>query len=623
MPEADPPGVAIPPALPATASEEQQESERRGHHQQLFLEAVLESLSDGIVACDATGTLTLFNAATRAMHGLPEKPLPPESWAEHYDLFHADGITPLDIDEIPLFRAYRGEHVNNAEMAIVPKGGEPRILLASGRPILDEQGQHLGAVVAMHDVTDQRRSAAALREAALREQRMRTEARQAEQMKLLNSAAVSVVRPSTLLEMLDTLNEEAAKIVGVRHSITSVDLGPEWSRAVTSVALSKRYASLLLDDQTADAAARLVIVCETGRPVRLSRARLKQEVDRQRESVLLEAPLCDEDGSEPGLSQPSDRPEGQFTEEDGFEPGLIRPSGILSVPLCGEDGSNLGMIQLSGKLEGQFTGADEALLVQLAQLASLAIEKIRLYEREHSIAETLQRSLLPASFPEIPGLRVAARYLPGAAGVAVGGDWYDLFALAGGRLGVAVGDVEGRGLAAAATMGQLRVALRAHARETNDPAAVLDRVNQLVEELEATYMATVVFAVVEADLGSLRFCNAGHSPPLLIQPDGSAGYLTGALGAPLGLGVERSNDTVHLRPGSVILLYTDGLVDRRDLPIDQGLTTLLETVREHRSQHRCLESLCDAVLKQLLCDGPSDDVALLVIEVVNDPSDCQ
>jgi len=131
--------------------------EERLHVQQRFLEAVLDSIEAGIVACDANGVLTLFNRATRELHGLPEEPLPPEQWADHYDLYLPDGRTRMRTDDIPLYRALRGEYLHNVEMVIAPKRGPARTLLASGQPLLDRYGQKVGAVVAMHDVTELKR----------------------------------------------------------------------------------------------------------------------------------------------------------------------------------------------------------------------------------------------------------------------------------------------------------------------------------------------------------------------------------------------------------------------------------------------------------------------------------
>ena len=149
----------------ATERSRRAEVERSLEAERLFLKALLESLETGIVACDATGELTLFNRATREMHGLPEEPLPPERWAERYGLFQADGRTPMSKEEIPLYRALHGEKLRNVEMVVVPKGAEPRRILASARPIVDAGGRRLGAVAALHEVTEQRSLEAQFRQA--------------------------------------------------------------------------------------------------------------------------------------------------------------------------------------------------------------------------------------------------------------------------------------------------------------------------------------------------------------------------------------------------------------------------------------------------------------------------
>ncbi len=131
--------------------------------QQEFTQAVLENMTDGIVACDPTGTLTLFNRATREFHGLPAAPIPPEQWAAHFDLYRADGLSPMLTEEIPLFRALQGQTVRGAEMVIVPKHGPRRTMLSDGRALFDAAGRKLGAVVVMHDVTEQKRAEAHLR----------------------------------------------------------------------------------------------------------------------------------------------------------------------------------------------------------------------------------------------------------------------------------------------------------------------------------------------------------------------------------------------------------------------------------------------------------------------------
>jgi integral membrane sensor domain MASE1 len=248
-------------------------------------------------------------------------------------------------------------------------------------------------------------------------------------------------------------------------------------------------------------------------------------------------------------------------------------------------------------------------------LAAIMTERGRALAREHRNAETLQRSLLPDRLPSIPGLEFSSRYLPGGAGLEVGGDWYDVFALPRGRVGLTIGDVVGRGLAAAATMGQLRTALRAYAIETDSPGAVLQRLSRLVAEFEAAQMATLIYAVLDPGARTLSFVSAGHPPPLLIGPDGPARYLMEGRSPPLGVskGVQ-AEATVTIEPGSALVLYTDGLIERRRGSIDESMEALRTAVEGYQGD---LDSLCDdRVLRPPRPESRGDDVALLVVRLL-------
>ena len=236
-------------------------------------------------------------------------------------------------------------------------------------------------------------------------------------------------------------------------------------------------------------------------------------------------------------------------------------------------------------------------------------------EREHHIAETLQRSLLPDRLAEIPGLEIAARYVPATGGMEIGGDWYDVVSLPRGAVGLAIGDVAGHGLRAASTMGQLRMALRAYALEEESPAAVVARAHLLTARLLTTEMATLVYLVFDPDTGDVRFANAGHPPPLVVGADGSTAYLEGALGPPLGVDAEADPEEARdrLEPGSTLVLFTDGLVERRGDSIRDGLDRLR---REAAAARGDLEELCDHLLGSLIGDQADDDVALLVLRPV-------
>jgi PAS domain S-box-containing protein len=234
------------------------------------------------------------------------------------------------------------------------------------------------------------------------------------------------------------------------------------------------------------------------------------------------------------------------------------------------------------------------------------------YEREHTIAETLQRSLLPERLPRIEGLEIAARYLPAAHGAAIGGDWYDALELPDGRVALVVGDVAGHGLRAAATMGQLRNAFRAYGLAESSPARVMARVNRLVMSGEEDAMATVLYLVLDRETGEVTFTSAGHPPPLVLAP-GGARFLEGVRSVPVGAvepGVFREEVAV-LPPGSSLLLYTDGLVERRDMPLEQSLDAFARAATGAEGQ---LELVCDTVLGAVLSRHvPVDDVALLAV----------
>jgi serine phosphatase RsbU (regulator of sigma subunit)/anti-sigma regulatory factor (Ser/Thr protein kinase) len=307
---------------------------------------------------------------------------------------------------------------------------------------------------------------------------------------------------------------------------------------------------------------------------------------------------------------------------DDVKPGdVVRPlilergiRSLLGVPMV-VAGRLTGVMHVGTLEPHRFTAEDAGLLQLVADRAALAIEHGRLYGREHRIAETLQRSLLSDRLPELPGIAVAARYLPGGAG-AVGGDWYDLIPLAGGRVGVAMGDVVGHGIGAASLMGQLRSGLRAYALDGHAPAGVLKRLDRLIRSLHPEGMATLLYLVYDPDGGTASFASAGHPPPLLLDPDDGARYVEDGVSVPLGVlrGASYSERTVALAPGSTLVMYTDGVVERRGEALDTGLD-LLKSAAVARPDD--VDGLCDHVLRTLLPDGPaSDDAALIALRVI-------
>ena len=243
----------------------------------------------------------------------------------------------------------------------------------------------------------------------------------------------------------------------------------------------------------------------------------------------------------------------------------------------------------------------------------------RVYEREHRVAETLQRSLLPAKLPDIEGVTLAARYLPAGEGEAVGGDWYDAAELPDGRVALVVGDVVGHGLRAAAVMGQLRNAFRAYAITDTAPAEIVARLNRLVASGEEDVMATVLYLALDRDTGEVAYASAGHPPPLLLTADG-ARFLEGGRSVPVGAAdlATFREERATLPPDATLLLYTDGLIERRDTPLEDRLAQLAAAASAGAfpgdASQADLENLCDEILAGVL-EGelPTDDVALLAV----------
>jgi serine phosphatase RsbU (regulator of sigma subunit) len=232
---------------------------------------------------------------------------------------------------------------------------------------------------------------------------------------------------------------------------------------------------------------------------------------------------------------------------------------------------------------------------------------------QRAAADLLQRSLLPHRLPELPGAALAACSLPGESGLRVGGDWYDLIELPTGEVGLVIGDVVGHGLPAATVMGQLRNALRAYALEDPSPASVLARVNRASDLLDVAEMATCLYAVWEPSTLRLRWANAGHMPPLLAAGGGGRRLLSAEPGPPLGAAptAEYQDHELRLEPGDALVLYTDGLVERRGAAIDEGLAVLEALPGPYPDA----ASLLDAVLATLPAGGVpgADDVTVLLL----------
>jgi PAS domain S-box-containing protein len=244
------------------------------------------------------------------------------------------------------------------------------------------------------------------------------------------------------------------------------------------------------------------------------------------------------------------------------------------------------------------------------------------YDEQRTVATTLQRSMMAQTLPDDPRLRISACYRPAIDGLDVGGDWYDAFVLDDDRVALVVGDVVGRGLHAAAAMGQLRSAVRALAMADSGPAELLERLDRFVEGVEAANTATVAYAEVDLRKGNVVFACAGHPPPVLVDGSGRSALLWDGRSAPLGaqFGVgPRPAASITLTPGARLVLYTDGLVERRDQPLDLSIDVLAQELEGWAE--RPFPGLADGVADALLGTGrTSDDVCVLAVAFGEHPA---
>ena len=402
---------------------------------------------------------------------------------------------------------------------------------------------------------------------------------EARQQRKLAEAAVAINSTLSLEKMLQTITDKAKEVIGTHMAELRIrdERGGGWSS--TSLAVSTKYEQWRASDAGGvDLTEVIETVMASDRPVRLT----KEDIRRDRRTR-------------------------------SFANHPVR-EGWMATGLTGRSGRRLGVLGVADKVDGDFGELDESVLVQLAQLAALAIENAERYELEHEVSVDLQRSLLPRDLPHVGGLELAARYRPGAAGVAVGGDWYDAIPLLGSKVGLSIGDVSGRGAVAAGMMGQLRIATRAYALQGLSPVVLMTSIDTLFQGLTEALFATAIYLELDAATGEMVLTNAGHPPPLVIDTDGGSGFLSVGENAPLGVdgGAVYQGATAHLERGGTLLLYTDGLVERRGQSLDRGL----EEVRAAAAApFATLDELCDRLLGELVPDS-DDDVAILAARLV-------
>ncbi|MYS33014.1 SpoIIE family protein phosphatase [Streptomyces sp. SID4920] len=277
-----------------------------------------------------------------------------------------------------------------------------------------------------------------------------------------------------------------------------------------------------------------------------------------------------------------------------------RPIGALGLLYSGKDG---------------FTADERNLLLALGSSIAQSLQRAMLYEQEHDLAEGLQQAMLPRRIPDVPGAQIAVRYRSARLGRDIGGDWYDVIPLPGGRVGAVIGDVQGHDTHAAAVMGQLRIVLRAYAAEGHSPATVMARASVFLHELDTDRFATCTYAEADLTTGVVQLVRAGHVDPLVRDSDGGCHRVPSEGGLPLGLSAEFGRleypvSTVELDPGQTMVLFTDGLVELPGADLDEGTQRLTALVTNGPQD---LEQLADRLCASVDERGGEDDVAMLLL----------
>ena len=551
------------------------------------LDALFDSSPLGVAIFDRNLRYVRVNQALADMNGLPA--------AAHLGRTVADVLDPAVAVELTALQREvlaTGRPVIDL-VATAPRGAGHRSM--SYHRLVDRAGRVLGVSATVMDVTERMHAAA-------KAERVR------ERLALLNdvgsrTAGVLDVRRAaeTLAEALVPSFSDYAGVIlhaeaadgGRLPSVPYSENTPMRQMGVAAVDWSPAVSRMLRRGQligfTADSVFGTALL--TGEP------RLVSSVEELRRTTFPDDPKV----------------------EAAVELGV---NSLLVLPLRAH-GVALGLLVVS-RARGRelFDQDDLALAAELADRAGAALDNARLYVREREGALMLQRSLLPQSVPQPPGVAVAFRYVPGSSGAEVGGDWFDVIPLAGGRLAFVVGDVMGHGLVAAATMGRLRTAVRTLAGLDMPPDELLRRVNELGDDLargqSEGWMATAVYAVYDPSTRRCTLAQAGHVPPVLVEPEPRpddpgrchARLLRLPTGVPLGVGGVRFESTeLEVPDGAVLVLYTDGLVESRTRDISVGLERLRDTLC--RPLHS-LEDACDELLAIMEPGREPDDVALLM-----------
>ncbi|MFL5947894.1 MAG: SpoIIE family protein phosphatase [Gaiellaceae bacterium] len=527
-----------------------------------LLHGLVEGSADVVFVKDLEGRYMLVNSAGATTMGRSASDVVGRTTAEIYGEDTAVTLERHDLEVIAEGRPFTFEET-------IPVDGSERIFLSAKSPYFDGRGKVAGIIGIARDITERKRA----------EERQRF---------LAQASAVL----DTSLDPSRTLQTIANLAVPGVADLCVIDL-MEDDGALHGVAVAALEQGI--GDRLIELRSRFPIDPHGNHPVAQVLRAADTQLFPELETHYAEIAQSDEHFA--------------FARDVGYRSAVVAPLTAR--------GRTLGAISLIRYRTAERYGDDEVELVRdLGRRAAMALDNARLYAHEHDVSETLQRSLLPERFPEFPGLRFAARYVPGGPGVGVGGDWYDALDLPGGCVGLAMGDVAGRGLRAASIMGQLRTTVRVCTADESSPGAALVEIDRLFQRFEPGEMATLLLLSADPATGSVTYAAAAHPPPLVVGPDGDVTYLEDGRGLPLGVAPapRYEEGRSRLPAGATLLLYTDGLIERPGESIDAGLARLSEVASAAPSDANLL---VDYVLREMLGDAVRpDDVALLAVHVV-------
>jgi len=550
--------------------------------------ALFETLPFGVIRYSADGLILEANPAASQIIGLPPEdlltwPLPAAAHA-----VREDG-TPPAAGELPLEVALRTGEVVADQMIGMPdaRTGGLRWLKVTAVPYRpDGAGRPRCGYVIFRDVTEQRRAELERTAIADRERAVRAEAQIARERLGFLIQAGELVSVAT---DRDELLSRAAKLVvpGLADLCVTFRPGDEGMLRATSVAYRTPAGDVTVTDL---------------RDYRIPRT----------------GPLVVQAAWEAGRTVVKESTAESRGRHSRFGSPLqeivarLDPRHVIAVPLMADE-QPVGVITLSRAADrpGFAETGDIPVAEELGRQLAVGLANADKSAWDHAVARALQRAVLPDSLPRIAGLDLAARYLPSTTGLDVGGDWYDVFALGDGRVGLAVGDVVGHNVAAASVMGQVRNLLRGYAVDKADPAAVLAATDAALARLLPDALATAVYAVLDLASGQLIYASAGHPPPICVTRSGRVSYLDAASGTMLGVGAGGfTAGRRRIGPGGTVLFYTDGLIEDRHRDLGEGLTRLARVMR--LGADRTAEQTCAAAQAAMVGTAPrADDLCLL------------